>query len=234
MAMAQPPPHRRFRDRTEAGDVLGQALREYAGRPGVLVLGLARGGVPVAARVAKALGAPLDVAIVRKLGLPWQPELAMGAIASGGVRVLNQEVLYELGVPPAVVDAVAARELAELERREHVYREGRPPADLAGRSVILVDDGLATGSSMESAIAALRRRRPAAMVVAVPVAPVSTCRRIAPMVDRLVCVQPARRFVGVGEWYEDFSPTTDEEVRRLLSPDPVPGPAGHPVPGPAG
>src|SRR5262245_45645446 len=226
MAMATSPPGRRFRDRTEAGDVLGLALREYAGRSGVLVLGLARGGVPVAARVARGLGAPLDVAIVRKLGLPWQPELAMGAIASGAVRVLNREVLDELGVAPAVVDEVAARELAELERREHTYREGRPPADPAGRTVILVDDGLATGSSMESAIAAVRSRRPAAVVVAVPVAPISTCRRLAPIADRLVCVLPARRFVGVGEWYEDFSPTADEEVRRLLSPDPVHGPPG--------
>ncbi|HXM54906.1 MAG TPA: phosphoribosyltransferase family protein [Candidatus Dormibacteraeota bacterium] len=209
------PPHRRFRDRLEAGDALGREVREYAGWPGVLVLGLARGGVPVAARVAAALGAPLDVLVIRKLGVPWQPELAMGAIGHGGVRVLDRELIEAAGIPCSIVHEVLERELAELTRRERAYRAW-PPADPAGRTVILVDDGMATGASMEAAIKVVRARRPAAVAVAVPVASLTACRRIARLADRLVCISPARRFVGVGQWYDDFSPTSDGEVRRLL------------------
>jgi predicted phosphoribosyltransferase len=185
------------------------------------VLGLARGGVPVAARVAAALDAPLDVMIVRKLGVPWQPELAMGAIASGGVRILDRDVLERVGIPRSTVHAVAEREQAELDRRERAYRAG-PPVDPAGRTVILVDDGLATGSSMQAAIAALRARGPASVVVAVPVAPLSACRRIVRLADRLVCVSPVRRFLSIGDWYDDFSQTSDEEVCRLLRLAPAP------------
>lgn len=207
---------RRFRDRHEAGKRLAVHLLEYRNRPDVLVLAIPRGGVPVAYEVAKALAAPLDVVVVRKLGLPSQPELAMGAIASGGVRVLNQDVVASLGIPDRIIDDVAAREIKELERRERAYRGERPADEPAGKTVILVDDGLATGSSMRAAIGAIRARGAASIVVAVPVGPPSTCLEIAGLADRLVCPNQPGYFVAVGEWYMDFAPTTDEEVRQLL------------------
>jgi len=207
----------RFRDRADAGRLLAERLSHYAGRDDVLVLGLPRGGVPVAAEVARALGAPLDVFLVRKLGLPGQEELAMGAIASGGARVLNEELVETLGIPEALIDAVAAREEEELGRRERLYRGERPPPEVEGKTIILVDDGLATGSSMRAAVAALRRLHPARIVVAVPTAPVSTCEELRPEVDELVCARTPQPFYAVGIWYENFNQTTDEEVRRLLA-----------------
>jgi putative phosphoribosyl transferase len=205
-----------FHDRAEAGRYLAQRLADLAGRTDLLVLGIPRGGVPVAYEVAKALHAPLDVIVVRKLGYPGIQELAMGAIASGGVLVLNRKTLAELPVPESVIEKVAASELKELERRERSYRGNRPPAEARDRTVILVDDGLATGSSMRAAVAAVRQGGPAAVVVAVPVGATSTCRSIAPLVDRLDCIIESANFFGVSEWYEDFGPTTDDEVRRLL------------------
>jgi putative phosphoribosyl transferase len=205
-----------FRDRTEAGRALSRDLGRYANRADVVVLALPRGGVPVAYEVANALAAPLDVFIVRKLGLPGQEELAMGAIASGGVRVLNAEVVRSLGIPPSVIDAVAAREQRELERRERLYRDGRGAADVRGRTVILVDDGLATGSTMRAAIEALRRQGPAHIVVAVPVATPEACEEFRNDVDECVCTATPRPFYGVGAWYRDFSQTTDDEVRWTL------------------
>ena len=215
--MQKAPIQGRFRDRADAGRLLAERLSHYAGRDDVLVLGLPRGGVPVAAEVARALGAPLDVFLVRKLGLPGQEELAMGAIASGGARVLNEELVETLGIPEALIDAVAAREEEELRRRERLYRGERPPPEVEGKTVILVDDGLATGSSMRAAVAALRRLRPARIVVAVPTAPVSTCEELRPEVDELVCARTPQPFYAVGIWYENFNQTTDEEVRRLLA-----------------
>src|SRR5581483_11753592 len=205
----------RFRDRAEAGRLLAERLGGLGGGD-VVVLGLPRGGVPVAREVARALGAPLDVFLVRKLGLPGQPELAMGAIASGGTRVLNEELVDELRLPPEVVDAVAERERAELERRERAYRGDRPPLPLAGRTVLLVDDGLATGSSMRAAIAAVRARRPRRVVVAVPVAPRHTLDELRPLVDELVCLAAPEPFHAVGLWYADFAEVSDEEVRRAV------------------
>jgi putative phosphoribosyl transferase len=196
--------------------VLAAELSEYAGRDDVIVLGLPRGGVPVAAEVARALGAPLDVFLVRKLGLPGQEELAMGAIASGGARVLNEEVVNALGVPERVLEQVTEREGAELERRERAFRGDRPPADVRGRVVIVVDDGLATGSTMRAAIAALRTHEPARIVVAVPAAPPQTCEELRPQVDDLVVLLAPHPFHAVGLWYEDFTPTSDEEVRAIL------------------
>jgi predicted phosphoribosyltransferase len=207
----------RFRDRTEAGQVLASMLKHYAGRPDVLVFGLPRGGVPVAYEVARALHAPLDVFLVRKLGVPGQEELAMGAIATGGVRVLNYDVVNALHIPQHVIESVAAREQRELERRERVYRGDRPPPDLRDRTVILIDDGLATGSTMRAAAAAVRRQQPARIVVAVPVASAITCEDFRREVDELVCVATPEPFYGVGLWYEDFSQLTDEEVRDLLA-----------------
>lgn len=207
---------RSFRDRYEAGKRLAAGLVEYRSRPDVLVVAVPRGGVPVAYEVARSLAAPLDVIVVRKLGLPGQPELAMGAIASGGVRVLNPEVVRALRIPARIIDTVAARETVELERRERMYRGERPGEDPTGQTVILVDDGLATGSSMQAAIAALRARRAASIVVAVPVGPPSTCREIARLADGFVCPNQAAFFVAVGMWYENFAQTTDEEVRQLV------------------
>jgi putative phosphoribosyl transferase len=215
--MQEAPRQGRFRDRADAGRLLAERLSHYAGRDDVLVLGLPRGGVPVAAEVARALGASFDVFLVRKLGLPGQEELAMGAIASGGARVLNEELVETLGIPEALIDAVAAREEEELRRRERLYRGERPPPEVEGKAVILVDDGLATGSSMRAAVAALRRLRPARIVVAVPTAPVSTCEDLRPEVDELVCARTPQPFYAVGIWYENFNQTTDEEVRRLLA-----------------
>jgi putative phosphoribosyl transferase len=206
-----------YRDRFEAGQRLATKLMAYADRQDVLVLGLPRGGVPVAYEVAKALHAPLDVFIVRKLGVPGREELAMGAIATGGIRVINESVVQMLRIPEYIIDAVAAREQQELERREHLYRDGRPPPDVHDCTVILIDDGLATGSTMRAAIEALRLQHPARIVVAVPVAAPSTCEELGREVDEIVCAQTPEPFYGVGLWYEDFSQTTDEEVHDLLA-----------------
>ena len=208
----------RFRDRTVAGQLLAGKLLPYAGRRDVLVLALPRGGVPVAFEVAEALDAPLDVFLVRKLGLPGQEELAMGAIATGGVRVLNEDVVSASGVSGEVVARVAALEQEELERRERLYRGSRPPAEVAGRTVILVDDGLATGATMRAAVTALKQRRPARIIVAVPVAARQTCDEFTRSGDALcVCAVTPVPFDGVGRWYGDFSQTTDEEVCALLA-----------------
>jgi putative phosphoribosyl transferase len=206
-----------FRDRADAGRVLAAELGHLAGDPNVLVLGLQRGGVPVADEVARALGAPLDVLLVRKLGVPDQPELAMGAIASGGVRILNREVVNPLRIPPEVIDEVTAREWDELRRRERDYHDDRPAPDVRGRTVILIDDGLATGSTMRSAVVALRRQGPGRLVVAVPIAAPSTCEEFQDEVDEVVCARTPEPFHAVGVWYEDFSQTTDDEVRSLLA-----------------
>jgi putative phosphoribosyl transferase len=205
-----------FRDRTEAGRALAAKLMEYADRPDVLVLGLPRGGVPVAFEVARALHAPLDVFLVRKLGLPGHPELAMGAIATGGVRVINEEVVRGLAILNDVIDAVAAEEREELERRERAYRGDRPAPRVPGKTVILIDDGLATGSTMRAAVAALRRQEPARIVVAVPVGAPQTCAELQGEADETVCTWTPEPFYAVGRWYDDFSPTSDQEVHDLL------------------
>jgi predicted phosphoribosyltransferase len=205
----------RFRDRVHAGRVLAERLGSYAGRDDVLVLGLPRGGVPVAFEVAKQLDARFDVFVVRKLGVPGHEELAMGAIASGGMRVLNDEVIETLGVDEATIARAVAAETRELERRERVYRDDRDPADVRGRTVILVDDGLATGSTMRAAALAVRAQEPERLVVAVPVAAEQTCAEVRGDVDEIVCALTPDPFVAVGLWYEDFSQTTDEEVREL-------------------
>jgi putative phosphoribosyl transferase len=207
----------RFRDRVEAGHLLGREVARRLGkRDNVIVLGLPRGGVPVAFQVAQALDAPLDVFIVRKLGVPGHEELAMGAIASGGVRVLNRDVLNYVSIPQKTIDAVAAREEQELQRRERSYRGARPPLELRGRTVVIVDDGLATGSTMRAAIAAVRKMEPQAIVVAVPVAAPQTCEEFRREVDEMVCLRTPEPFQAVGLWYDDFSQTTDEEVHDLL------------------
>jgi putative phosphoribosyl transferase len=205
-----------FRDRAEAGRRLAEKLRHYAKRPDVLVLALPRGGVPVAYEVARALAVPLDVFLVRKLGFPGQEELAMGAIASGGARVLNTSLLRRLHVPPEAVDAVAAKELRELQRREQIYRGVREPPSVRGKTVILVDDGLATGASMNAAAAALQTQESARIVVAVPVGAPDTCKDFGAVVDEVVCAEMPEPFVAVGQWYDDFNQTTDEEVREFL------------------
>src|SRR3954471_994073 len=207
---------RRFRDRAEAGRLLAERLRQYAGRDDVPVLALPRGGVPVAYEVARALGVPLDVFLVRKLGVPGHEELAFGAIATGGVRLLNPDVVRGLGIPPHIIDRVTAIERAELERREREYRGDRPPPDVRGKTVILIDDGLATGASMRAAVAALRQEKPARIVVAVPIAAPTTCEEFEDEVDEVVCARTPEPFYAVGLWYEDFSQTSDEEVRGLL------------------
>ena len=206
-----------FLDRYEGGRVLAGLLREYAHRPDTLVLALPRGGVPVAYEVARALGAPLDVFLVRKLGAPTHEELAMGAIASGGVRVINREVVEELAISREDIDAVAAREELELRRRELSYRDGRPPPDVRGRDVILVDDGLATGTTMRAAVAALRRLEPESIVVAVPVGAAESCEDLAGEADDVLCARRPEPFYAVGLWYRDFAQTSDEEVRQLLA-----------------
>jgi len=205
-----------YRDRTEAGKKLADHLKEYANRQDVLVLAVPRGGVPVAFEVANALHAPLDIFLVRKLGVPGQEELAMGAIATGGVRVLNEDVVRYLGIPAEVIDAVAAGEERELERRQRLYRGNRPPPDVRARTVILVDDGLATRSTMRAAAAALRKQQPARIVVAVPVSAAETCDEFRMEVDEIICAATPEPFQGVGLWYEDFSQITDQEVRDLL------------------
>lgn len=206
-----------FRDRREAGRVLAELLSEYAGRNDVIVLALPRGGVPVSYEVARKLRAPLDVFVVRKLGLPSQPELAIGAIASGGVRALNRELVEALRIPEEVIDQVATREQQELQRRERLYRGERPRPDLRGKTVILVDDGLATGSSMRSAVEAIKQQSPAQVIVAVPVAARSTCEELQEEADKVVCAVTPFLFYAVGQWYADFSETSDEEVHELLA-----------------
>jgi predicted phosphoribosyltransferase len=206
-----------FQDRADAGRQLAGKLRPFAGRDDVVVLALPRGGVPVGYEVATALGAPLDVFLVRKLGVPGHEELAMGAIASGGVRVVNEDVVRQLGVPPAWLDAAADREGQELARREAAFRGGRPAPDVRGKVVILVDDGLATGSTMRAAVAAVRRLGPARVVVAVPVGAAQTCAEFRGEADVAVCAEQPDPFFAVGTWYEDFTQTTDEEVRDLLA-----------------
>lgn len=208
---------KRFQNRTEAGKLLASRLTDYANHTDILVLGLPRGGVPVAFEVAKALNLPLDICIVRKLGVPGHKELAMGAIASGGVRVLNYDVVSWLGISGKTIDEVAARELRELQRRDRAYRGDRPPLDVRDRTVILVDDGIATGSTMRAAITVLKSQQPQQMIVAVPVAPLETCNEIQAEVDKLVCLMTPEPFYAIGLWYEDFAQTTDEEVRELLA-----------------
>jgi predicted phosphoribosyltransferase len=205
-----------FRDRREAGRLLATKLTVYANHPDVVVLALPRGGVPVAYEVARALDAPLDVFVVRKLGVPGHEELAMGAVATGGVRVLN-DVVRHLGVPASLIEAVTNHELRELERRERLYRGNRPPLDVRNRTVILVDDGLATGSTMRAAVQALRQQQPASIVVAVPVAAPESCEEMRTQADAVICAVTPEAFHAVGLWYRDFSQTTDEEVRGLLA-----------------
>ncbi|GAB3101078.1 phosphoribosyltransferase [Lysobacter terrae] len=205
-----------YRDRRHAGVLLAQALADYRDRDDVVVLGLPRGGVPVAFEVAHALSAPLDIFLVRKLGAPGQEELAVGAIASGGVRVLNLAIVRALHLDDAQIEAIARREQAELERREHVYRAGRDEVPLAGRTVIVIDDGLATGATMRAAVHALRQRGPERIVVAVPVGAVDSRALLRREADEVVCLQAPEPFGGVGLWYDDFSQTSDDEVRALL------------------
>jgi putative phosphoribosyl transferase len=208
---------RAFANRTEAGRLLAEKLVNYAGRADVIVLGLPRGGVPVAFEVAHRLGALLDVFIVRKLGVPGFEELAAGAIASGGVRVLNEDVMRAIPHADEAINAITARETAELERREQIYREGRPPPELRDRIVILVDDGLATGATMRAAVQALRECGAAKIVVAVPVGPPDTCHELEERADETICLSTPEFFQAVGQYYEDFSQTSDEDVRELLS-----------------
>jgi len=208
---------RPFRDRYEAGRQLATKLSAYAGRPGVVALALPRGGVPVAFEVARALDAPLDVFLVRKLGVPGHEELALGAIASGGVRVLNAEVVRALDITPGTIEVVTTRETEELARRESAYRDDRPPPEVTGRTVILVDDGLATGATMRAAVAALRAEGAARLVVAVPVAAPDTCDAFRVEVDEIVCMVTPEPFYAVGLWYADFTPTADAEVHDLLA-----------------
>lgn len=205
-----------YRDRQHAGAELAGRLVHLKGRDDLVVLALPRGGVPVAYEVARALEAPLDVFVVRKLGLPGHPEFAMGAIASGGVRVLNDEVVRLYRIPEIVIDTVTRDEQIELERRERTYREGRPPIDLRDRVVVLIDDGLATGSTMRAAVQAVRAHQSARVIVAVPVGPPDTCRELADIADAIVCARAPGHFAAVGQWYDDFRQTTDEEVRAVL------------------
>src|SRR4051812_26520886 len=226
----------RFEDRAQAGRLLAERLRAYAGRDDVVVLGLPRGGVPVAYEIAKALDAPLDVFLVRKLGVPGHEETALGAIATGGIRVLNTQLIESLGLPPEWIEAIDAKERQELHRRERVYRGDRPPPDIAGRTVILVDDGLATGSTMLAALHAVRADDPARVVVAVPVADPDVCAELRSVADEVVCLETPKPLRAVGIWYEDFSQTADGEVRDLLErarrPPPVRAPeAVHPLRG---
>lgn len=206
-----------FSNRAEAGQLLAEKLVEYADRDDVVVLGLPRGGVPVAYEVARRLRAPLDVFSVRKLGVPGFEELAAGAIASGGVRVLNEDVLRSLPRAEEIIEVVTKRETAELELREQRYRDGRPAPELRGRIVILVDDGLATGATMRAAVQALRQRRAAKIIVAVPVGPPDTCHEFQALADESICLQAPEFFQAVGQFYEDFSQTSDDEVRDLLA-----------------
>lgn len=207
-----------FKDRTEAGRFLAEKLADYTNNPNVVVLALPRGGVPVAYEVAQTLNAPLDIFVVRKLGVPGYDELAMGAIASGGVRVLNSRVVDYLDISDQMIETVAVREQRELERRERLYRGPRPPVDVRGRTVIIVDDGMATGSTMRAAVRALRQQQPEKIIVAVPVGARETCDSFAKEVDTMcVCAITPEPFDGVGLWYRDFAQTSDEEVQQLLT-----------------
>ena len=205
-----------FKTRKEAGQRLTSDLKEYANRPDVIVLGLPRGGVPVAYEVARGLNAPLDVWLVRKLGAPGHEELAMGAIASGDTRILNKDVVRSLGVSEQAIDKVAAKEQQELERREKAYRGDLPPLELRDRTVLLVDDGLATGASMHAAAVALRQHDPKEIVAAVPVAAPETCQEFKIKVDKIICSETPQPFYAVGLWYDKFDQTTDQEVRDLM------------------
>ncbi len=205
-----------FRDRKEAGKLLAAQLAAYANQQDLIVLALPRGGVPVGFEIAQALHAPLDVIVVRKLGVPGQEELAMGAIATSGIRILNKDVVQFLNIPDEVVDHVTAQELKELERRERLYRGERPAYDVGGRTIILVDDGIATGATMHAAVAAIKQRQPTCIIIAVPTAAPSTCDEFAMEVDELVCVIRPEPFIAVGYWYRQFSQTSDEEVHHLL------------------
>jgi putative phosphoribosyl transferase len=216
MAARSPLATERFRDRAEAGRELARRLERYRGGDAV-VLGLARGGVPVAAEVARSLGLPLDVFVVRKLGVPQQPELAVGAVASGGLAVVNDEVARAARLDDATLRRLIATEAEEVRRRERAYRDGRPPPEVNGRTVILVDDGLATGASMLAAARTLGHEGARKVVVAVPVAPPETCEALATVADEVVCARTPERFVSVGSWYEDFRQTSDDEVRRALA-----------------
>jgi putative phosphoribosyl transferase len=209
-------PSTRFRDRQEAGQQLAARLTPYAKRDDIVVLALPRGGVPVAFEVARALEAPLDIFLVRKLGAPGHPEFAIGAIASGGVRVLSLDVIAELGIPPEIIEEVAERERLEIERREKAYHGNRPPLALRGKTVIVVDDGLATGSTMEAAVKALREYHPAKIIVAAPVGSADSCRRMRAVADEAICLQTPEPFNAVGQWYQVFDQTTDAEVVELL------------------
>lgn len=204
-------------DRQSAGRLLAERLTDYSNRPDVVVLGLPRGGVVVAFEVAKALNVPLDVLLVRKLGAPGQEELAFGAIADGGVRVLNEDVVRAFDLSPSQIEAVVAREQAELERRGRAYRGGSPPPDLSGKTVIVIDDGLATGASVRTALRSLRAHNPARVVLAVPVAPASTCTAMNAEADEVICLMTPEPFYAIGQWYDDFSQTSDQEVVDLLS-----------------
>ncbi len=207
----------RYRNRSEAGKVLATKLVVYAHQPDVLVLALPRGGVPVAFEVAKALQVPLDVFLVRKLGVPGHEELAMGAIATGGIRVLNEDVVRTLHIPPHVIEVAANREAQELERRDHLYRDNLPPPDVNNHTVILIDDGLATGATMRAAAQALRLQHPARLVVAIPVAAPPSCEAMHAEADEVICPLMPEAFYGVGWWYDDFSQTSDKEVHDLLA-----------------
>lgn len=207
----------RFHDRAAAGRELAGRLIRYAERPDVLVLGLPRGGVPVACEVARALQVPLDLLLVRKLGVPGEEELALGAIATGGIRVLNEEVVRTFSIPAPMIEAITASAQQELTRRERLYRRDRPVPEVQSRTVILVDDGIATGATMRAAIAVLRYQHPARLVVAVPVAAPSVCQELRAEVDELVCLLTPTIFLGVGRWYEDFPQVTDEQVRDVLA-----------------
>lgn len=216
---------RYFQNRVDAGRHLAVELHAYAGRDDVVVLGLPRGGIPVACEVARALGVPLDCLVVRKLGVPGQEELAMGAVASGGVRVLNHHVIATAGVPPSVLAQVVRAKTAEVEARERLFRNDKPPPDVTGRTVILVDDGIATGATIRAAAMALRQLDPARIVIAVPVAAPECADELADVADEFVCLLTPDNFLGVGRWYDDFSQVTDDQVREILQ-----GVNGHPPP----
>jgi len=206
----------RYKDRMQAGQLLAKKLKQYANEPDAIVLGLPRGGVIVAYEVAEQLGLPLDIFLVRKLGVPGYEELAMGAIASGGTRIMNDDVLRMANIPQSAIEAAVQKEGRELERREKAYRGNRPSLDVRNRTVILVDDGLATGATMRAAVAALRKQRPRRIIVAVPTASPDTCENFRTEVDDIICAMTPTPFHAVGEWYEDFPQNTDEEVQLLL------------------